>query len=60
MFETESSLATELVEIVNEDGTKRPSVGKNNCVCLYCIALVDMDTIGTTLICPACPDSRAC
>ena len=52
MFETETSLATELVQIVNEDGTKRPSVGKTNYICLFCIT----SQYGTTLMCPACPE----
>ena len=31
MFEATSSLATDLVEIINDDGTTRPPVGKDNC-----------------------------
>ena len=32
MFQSESCLATESVEIIGDDGTARPAVGKCDCV----------------------------
>ena len=35
MFESESTLAIESVEIINDDGIAKPAVGTSNCVSLY-------------------------
>ena len=64
MFESDSSLATESVKIINDDGTARPPVGKNNYVTLSCMPSQyghhwDYCTNVSSSL-ERCPDFRAC